>query len=147
MVSIYSLVLKLGDGSNDMHIVDTPGVTSLPEIRLTPYLKTRSHTASAHSAGNDGIAQTELLLHSADHQKLDFVGREANDDGDSQLKHYVAVVDPVNKTWEFVEARRLTLRGAVKRRAKEEDEEESSEDEEMVCLFFLFIYSVQGEMC
>ncbi|KAL4966834.1 DNA-directed RNA polymerase I subunit RPA49 [Aspergillus stella-maris] len=111
--------------------VDTPGVTSHPELRLTPYLKTRSHTTSAHSAGNDGIAQTELLLQSSEHAKLDFVGRETHDDADSQLKHYVAVVDPVSKTWEFVEARRVTLRGAVKRREKEEDEEESSEDEEM----------------
>ncbi|KAL4942115.1 hypothetical protein BDV06DRAFT_168975 [Aspergillus oleicola] len=112
-------------------LINTPGVTSLPQIRLTPYLKTRSHTNSAHSAGNDGIASTELLLQSSEHAKLDFVGLEANDDADSQLKHYVAVVDPVNKTWEFVEARRVTLRGAVRRRAKEEDEEESSEDEEM----------------
>ncbi|CBF86529.1 hypothetical protein AN2283.2 [Aspergillus nidulans FGSC A4] len=110
-------------------LINTPGVTSLPNIRLNPYLKTRSHGAS-HHAGNDGIASTELLLQSSEHPKLDFVGREANEDADSQLKHYVAVVDPASKTWEFVEVRRITLRGAV-RRAAEEDEEEESEDEEM----------------
>lgn len=121
--------------TNEFTIVNTPGVTSLPNIRLNPYLKTRSHGTS-HHAGNDGIASTELLLQSSEHPKLDFVGREANEDADSQLKHYVAVVDPASKTWEFVEVRRITLRGAV-RRAAEEDEEEESEDEEMVCLFDL----------
>lgn len=73
------------------------------------------------------------------------MGREANDDADSQLKHYVAVVDPVSKTWEFVEARRLTLRGAVRRAAPAEDEEEESEDEEMVCFPFpSFCISIMG---
>ncbi|KAL4928707.1 DNA-directed RNA polymerase I subunit RPA49 [Aspergillus undulatus] len=113
-------------------LANTPGVTSQPKVRLTPYLKSRSQTNSSHSAGNDGIASTELLLQSSDHPKLEFVGREANDDADSQLKHYVAVVDPVSKTWEFVEARRVTLRGAIRRKAeKDEEEEEESEDEEM----------------
>ncbi|KAL4788034.1 A49-like RNA polymerase I associated factor-domain-containing protein [Aspergillus varians] len=113
-------------------LLNTPGVTTRPNIRLNPYLKTRSHAVSGHSAGNDGIASTELLLQSSEHPKLDFVGREANDDADTQLKHYVAVVDPVSKTWEFVEARRVTLRGAVRRAAPaEEEEEENSEDEEI----------------
>ncbi|KAL4807815.1 A49-like RNA polymerase I associated factor-domain-containing protein [Aspergillus unguis] len=113
-------------------LINTPGVTTQPKIRLNPYLKTRSNVSStSHSGGNTGIEETELLLQSSEHPKLDFVGREANDDADSQLKHYVAVVDPVSKTWEFIEARRVTLRGAVRRAAKgEEEEEEESEDEE-----------------
>ncbi|KAL4980231.1 A49-like RNA polymerase I associated factor-domain-containing protein [Aspergillus desertorum] len=111
-------------------LINTPGVASQPNIRLNPYLKTRSHCSSHHSA-NDGIASTELLLQSSEHPKLDFVGREANDDADSQLKHYVAVVDPASKTWEFVEVRRVTLRGAVKRAAEADEEQEESEDEEM----------------
>ncbi|KAL4909460.1 hypothetical protein BDW74DRAFT_146605 [Aspergillus multicolor] len=110
-------------------LLNTPGVTSQPNIRLDPYLKTRSHSSNRHS-GNDGIASTELLLQSSEHPKLDFIGREANDDADSQLKHYVAVVDPASKTWEFVEIRRVTLRGAVRKAAEAEEEEEESEDEE-----------------
>lgn len=59
---------------------------------------------------------------------MDFVGKEAKDDSDSQLKHYIAVVDPTEKTWQFVEVRKVTLRGAV-RQAKQ-DEDESSDEEE-----------------
>ncbi|KAL2825602.1 A49-like RNA polymerase I associated factor-domain-containing protein [Aspergillus cavernicola] len=113
-------------------LTHTPGVTSQPNIRLNPFLKTRSQTVSGKSSGNNGISSTELLLQSSEHSKLDFVGREANDDADSQLKHYVAVVDPASKTWEFIEVRKVTLRGAVRRAAPAEDEEEEeSEDEEM----------------
>lgn len=62
---------------------------------------------------------------------MDFVGREGTgDDADSQLKHYVAVVDPERKTWQIVEARRVTLRGAV--RSSKNVEEDS--DDEMVCI-------------
>lgn len=72
-----------------------------------------------------------MLLQSSDHEKMDFVGREGTgEDADSQLKHYVAIVDPERKTWQIVEARRVTLRGGVRSR-KQADEEES--DEEMVC--------------
>jgi DNA-directed RNA polymerase I subunit RPA49 len=75
-----------------------------------------------------------MLLQSSDHAKLDFVGREGTgDDTDSQVKHYVAVVDPESKTWKVVEVRRATLRGAVRsRKAAEEDS-----DEEMVRLLLL----------
>lgn len=69
---------------------------------------------------------------------MDFLGREGLDeDADSQMKHYVAVVDPEHKTWQFVEARRVTLRGAVRTQKpieeEEEEEEEEESDEEMVC--------------
>ncbi|KKK17974.1 hypothetical protein P175DRAFT_0450564 [Aspergillus ochraceoroseus IBT 24754] len=115
-------------------LLTTPGVTSQPNVRLNPYLKTRSHVAR-NSTGNEGIASTELLLQSSEHPKLDFVGREATDDADSQLKHYVAVVDPTSKTWQFIEVRKVTLRGAVRRAAPSADEEDQeqgeSEDEEM----------------
>jgi DNA-directed RNA polymerase I subunit RPA49 len=60
---------------------------------------------------------------------MDFLGREAEDDADSQLKHYIAVVDPEKKTWEFVEARKVTLRSGV-RNAQHDDEEEEEEEEE-----------------
>ncbi|KAL2814625.1 A49-like RNA polymerase I associated factor-domain-containing protein [Aspergillus granulosus] len=111
-------------------LITTPGVTSQPNIRLNPYLKPRSEV-STFSGNNNGIASTELLLQSSDHAKLDFVGREANDDADSQLKHYVAVVDPAKQSWEFVEVRKVTLRGAVRKAASADEEDEESEDEEM----------------
>ncbi|EYE93436.1 DNA-directed RNA polymerase I subunit RPA49 [Aspergillus ruber CBS 135680] len=112
-------------------IVTTPGVSQPRNINLQPYLKPRANTSSTSSSTrNKGIVSSEILLQSSEHPKLDFVGREANDDADSQLKHYIAVVDPEKKTWQFVEARKVTLRGAV-RKMKPLEDEESSEDEEM----------------
>lgn len=68
---------------------------------------------------------------------MDFVGREGTgDDTDSQLKHYVAVVDPERKTWKVVEVRRTTLRGAV--RSRKPAEEDS--DEEMVHLILPILF-------
>ena len=101
-------------------------------LRWNPYVKSRQHDRASTVARNPGIVSSELLLQSADHEKLDFVGREGTgDDADSQLKHYVAVVDPERKTWQMVEARRVILRGALRTDRFEEQEEES--DEEMVC--------------
>ncbi|KAL2865676.1 DNA-directed RNA polymerase I subunit RPA49 [Aspergillus lucknowensis] len=111
-------------------LINTPGVISQPKIRLNPYLKPRSQVSRHSSGSNNGIASTELLLQSSEHSKLDFLGREAIDDADSRLKHYVAVVDPARKTWEFVEVRKVTLRGAVRKVASAEGAEEESEDEE-----------------
>ncbi|EAW12536.1 DNA-directed RNA polymerase I subunit RPA49 [Aspergillus clavatus NRRL 1] len=112
-------------------IVTTPGVSAPRNLRLTPYLKTRAKTSSSANR-NKGIVSSELLLQSSEHQKLDFVGREAEEDADSQLKHYIAVVDPEKKTWQLVEVRKLTVRGTVRRNKLVEDEEESSEEEEEV---------------
>ncbi|KAL4890469.1 A49-like RNA polymerase I associated factor-domain-containing protein [Aspergillus ambiguus] len=112
-------------------IVTTPGLSAPQNLRLTPYLKTR-HEDVDTSTRNSGIASSEVLLQSSEHAKLDFVGREANDDADSQLKHYVAVVDPAQRTWQFVEVRKVTLRGAVRKmkRAGSDDEEEEEEEAE-----------------
>lgn len=117
-------------------IVTTPGLNAPKNLHLTPYLKQRnaSSSGSKDTSTNKGIHSSELLLQSSEHPKLDFVGREGGDDADSQLKHYVAVIDPVNKTWQFAEARKVTLRGAV-RQMKEIDEgseEVEISDEEMV---------------
>ncbi|KAB8232109.1 A49-like RNA polymerase I associated factor-domain-containing protein [Aspergillus alliaceus] len=118
-------------------IVTTPGVNAPQNLRLKPYLKDRAHGPSpGRSTRNKGIVSSELLLQTSEHPKMDFVGREAEDDADSQLKHYIAVVDPEKKSWQFVEVRKLTLRGAVRRIkvAAEEEEEVESEDEEMKTL-------------
>ncbi|KAF9890928.1 DNA-directed RNA polymerase I subunit rpa49 [Aspergillus nanangensis] len=112
-------------------IVTTPGLTTPRNLHLTPYFKPRAkELATGRSTRNNGIVSSEVLLQSSEHPKLDFVGREANDDADSQLKHYVAVVDPEKRTWQFVEARKVTLRGAVRSAKPIEEEEEESEDEE-----------------
>ncbi|PLB51849.1 hypothetical protein P170DRAFT_433731 [Aspergillus steynii IBT 23096] len=112
-------------------LITTPGVNAPRNIRLTPYLKTRADGPGHSSTRNKGITSSELLLQTSEHPKMDFVGREANDDADSQVKHYVAVVDPQKQTWQFIEARKVTLRGAVRStKHVAEEEEEESEDEE-----------------
>ncbi|RHZ52315.1 DNA-directed RNA polymerase I subunit RPA49 [Aspergillus thermomutatus] len=111
-------------------IITTPGVNAPRNLRFTPYLKARANSSSSANR-NKGIVSSELLLQSSEHPKLDFVGREAEEDADSQLKHYVAVVDPEKKTWQLVEVRKLTVRGAVRRMKPLTEEEESSEEEEV----------------
>lgn len=109
----------------------TPGVLNSKGLRFNPYIKNRQDVEQT-ATRNPGIVSTEMLLQSSEHQKMDFVGREGTgEDADSQLKHYIAVVDPERKTWQVIEARRVTVRGAVRSRKPEEDEEES--EEEMVC--------------
>ncbi|KAJ5992823.1 hypothetical protein N7451_008547 [Penicillium sp. IBT 35674x] len=108
-------------------IATTPGLLDPKAIQFDPYLKARDGKRST-LARNSGIVSSEMLLQSSEHEKMDFVGREGTgDDTDSQLKHYVAIVDPENKTWQIVEARRVTLRGGV--RTIKNDEDEDSEEE------------------
>ncbi|KAF7719558.1 Uncharacterized protein PECH_005523 [Penicillium ucsense] len=108
-------------------IATTPGVLNSKNLRFNPYTKSR-HSAERTVTRNPGIVGAEMLLQSSEHEKMDFVGREGTgEDVDSQLKHYVAVVDPERKTWQVIEARRVTVRGAV--RSRKPVEEEESEEE------------------
>ncbi|KAJ5908211.1 hypothetical protein N7495_000893 [Penicillium taxi] len=110
-------------------IATTPGVLNAKSLRWDAYVKTRDNASSSGVARNPGIVSSEILLQSSDHEKMDFVGREGTgDDTDSQLKHYVAVVDPERKTWQIVEARRVTLRGAVRSYRNASDDEDSEEE-------------------
>src|ERR1700744_3502411 len=99
--------------------VTAPGLQFPKKLHgFKPYTKeqTSSTTKEASSGRNKGITSTELLLQSSEHPQLDFVGTEATEDADSQLKHYVAIVDADQKTWQFVEVRRMTLPSSVKKR-------------------------------
>ncbi|KAI9040250.1 DNA-directed RNA polymerase I subunit RPA49 [Aspergillus affinis] len=111
-------------------LITTPGVNAPRNISLKPYLKSRPD-GSGNSTRNKGITSSELLLQTSEHPKMDFVGREGNEDADSQVKHYVAVIDPQKQTWQFIEARKVTLRGAVRSTKPVAEEEEESEDEDM----------------
>lgn len=57
------------------------------------------------------------------------MSRDTTDDADSQLKHYVAIVDPDTKTWQFVEVRKMTLRSSVKKRNAGITEDDASDYE------------------
>lgn len=110
--------------------VTTPGIKPPNDLHLKPYLKNRDNAITTKTR-NQGIVSSEIILQSSEHPKMDFLGREAEDDADSQLKHYIAVVDPEKKTWQFVEARKVTLRSGVRKaKSGESDSEAEEEDEE-----------------
>lgn len=117
----------------------TPGLKTSGNVNLKPYVKNRPDAPSS-SSRNQGIVSSELLLQSSEHPKLDFVGRESNEDADSQLKHYVAVLDAEKKTWEFVEVRRMVVRGAVRTLKPVDEEESESEDEMAVCSLLEWLF-------
>jgi DNA-directed RNA polymerase I subunit RPA49 len=81
-------------------------------ITLKPYLKPRRNASQRQ--GKD-IATKELLLHSSDHQKLDYTAREEEAGGlDALLKHYVGVYNPKTGKLEVMESRKLVVRGSVR---------------------------------
>lgn len=71
-------------------------------------------------------AQKELLLHSTDHAKLDYTAREETARGAKPLvNHFIGVYDPKTGKMQVVEAKKMTVRGAV--RSKQQAEAEAAE--------------------
>ena len=69
-----------------------------------------SHTRSA----TDERSKVDILLHSGDHPKLDYVAREEKaGDAQSLLQHYIAVHDPDTGDTQVVPARMLVLRSML----------------------------------
>lgn len=69
---------------------------------------------------SNGANGAELLLHSADHSRIDYTAREYQDGStDSLLKHYVGVFDPSTKELKLVETVKVSVRSSV----RAEDEE------------------------
>ncbi|KAF1957358.1 RNA polymerase I associated factor, A49-like protein [Byssothecium circinans] len=59
--------------------------------------------------------QTELLLQSSSHPRLDYLAREEKDgSSESQLKDYVGVYDPHTKQLQLMPVRRLTVRSTLR---------------------------------
>ncbi|OAX82782.1 hypothetical protein ACJ72_02870 [Emergomyces africanus] len=97
-------------------IASTPGMNVPDTIPLTAYSKPRSRARSKHNkTTNSNISTSELLLQSSAHPKIDFVGKEGENDLDALWNHYVAVYDPDAGILELVEARKMTVRGCVRR--------------------------------
>lgn len=96
-----------------------PGVAAPTSLSFTPYSKARKTAASKPGASN-----SELLLHSNTHPKIDYIGREEQFfESDSHLKHYVGVYNPQTGELELVEARKMIVRALVRSQeaAPEED--------------------------
>lgn len=68
----------------------------------------------------------QLLLHSSDHDTIDFTAVETRttSTADSHLKHYVAVYDPATNNLRVTEAKRVAIRSQVRQYQVEDEEEE-----------------------
>ncbi|KAL8737605.1 MAG: hypothetical protein Q9181_001506 [Wetmoreana brouardii] len=99
----------------------TPGLTLPPNLPLRLYKKPRKNDTS--SIGRPTIGESEYLLHTSAHPKIDYVGREeAVEEAQGLLKHYIGIFDERTGKLELTRAKRLVLRGNV--RAGKDDGEE-----------------------
>ncbi|KAI5309608.1 DNA-directed RNA polymerase I subunit rpa49 [Ascosphaera atra] len=108
-------------------IASTPGVDLPDSVHLNAYSQQRS-SKKPSSLSNSELRSAELLVHSATHPRIDFVGRETQTGVDALRNHYAAVYDPQNATLQIIEARNMVVTGSMRERAKataESDEEES----------------------
>lgn len=95
-------------------IASTPGLSVPSSIVLKAFTKARKSPPQRPGKSGD-IATQELLLHSSEHPKLDYTGREEEASGSGSLvKHYVAVYDPAAGKMEVMEARKVVVRGVVR---------------------------------
>ncbi|EFR00672.1 hypothetical protein MGYG_03677 [Nannizzia gypsea CBS 118893] len=106
-------------------IASSPGLTVPETLPLNTYIKPRQQRTK--HAENANLALTEALLHTSGHPKLNFTGREGENQLDNLLNHYVAVYDPKENTVQLLEARKMMIRGCP-REAIAEVEEESEEE-------------------
>ncbi|PGH06150.1 DNA-directed RNA polymerase I subunit RPA49 [Blastomyces parvus] len=111
-------------------IASTPGISSIPSsIPLTAYSTPRQNRPKHNAATNTTLSTSELLLQSSAHPRIDFVAKEGEDELDTLWNHYVAVYDPDAGRLELVEARKMTMRGCVRRVARKPiNDEEGDED-------------------
>ncbi|POS84281.1 hypothetical protein EPUL_003639, partial [Erysiphe pulchra] len=100
----------------------TPGINVDPSVTFDPYLRNRSNALK----GKPSILTQELLLHSSNHPKLDYVAKEEDAGGSNALlKHYVGIYDPDTGKLEIVEARSMVIRGILRAQQCDEDDEKS----------------------
>lgn len=100
----------------------SPGLTLPSRISLKAYTKSRPD--SSESSTQD----SELLLHSSEHPKLDYTAQEEHsNNSEKYLKHYIGVYDPENGSLQLVQARKAVVRSTLKS-ARVDDEEGDKTD-------------------
>lgn len=101
---------------------------NLPDtVPLNAYVKPRERRLK-HSS-NATISSSELLLHTSAHPRLDFTGKEGENELDKLWDHYVAVYDPEQGTVKILDARKMTVRGCMRHASPEIEEEEETDTE------------------
>lgn len=100
-----------------------PGLNAPSHLSMKPYTKTRDDTS------RQPLATPQLLLHSSDHSKLDYIAREESSDGsESYLNHYIGVYDPETGGLQLVQARKFIIRSTL--RSSGDDEKGSDSDKD-----------------
>ncbi|KAI9700300.1 MAG: DNA-directed RNA polymerase I subunit rpa49 [Candelina mexicana] len=112
-------------------IASTPGISLPSNISLRAYQKTDpkpQSTAILPPGYKAPTPKPELLLHSSAHPQINYTGREEEGNSSaSHLKHYVGVYDLKTGELQVIEAKKLTIRGTLR---KEEEELRSKDDEQ-----------------
>jgi DNA-directed RNA polymerase I subunit RPA49 len=82
-----------------------------PALYMTPY--TRSGVSAIGP-------QSEMLLHSSAHPRLDFVAnKEFANSSDALMDHYIGIYDPQSSSLRLIQANRLALRATLRPSAEE----------------------------
>ncbi|KAL8906967.1 MAG: hypothetical protein Q9171_006059 [Xanthocarpia ochracea] len=94
-------------------VASTPGLSFRPNLSLKPFNKPRIPKLS--STGQSHITNSEHLLHTSAHPKIDYIGREEEGGGtDGLLSHYIGVYDPQSGGLQLMRARKLVLRRSLR---------------------------------
>jgi DNA-directed RNA polymerase I subunit RPA49 len=82
-----------------------------PNLPMTPY--TRSGAPAV-------TPQSEMLLHSSAHPRMDFVGnKDFANSSDALMDHYIGIYDPKLSSLRLIQANRLALRATLRPSAEE----------------------------
>ncbi|KAK1637352.1 A49-like RNA polymerase I associated factor [Colletotrichum phormii] len=101
-------------------LASTPGIRIAKNVQFNPYVK--QDVSSAKRRSKTPAVSQDLVLHSTDHQTMDYTAREDGiSDSQQALKHYVGIYDPETGKLQVVEAKKMVVRGVA--RAKHASEQ------------------------
>ncbi|KXH68354.1 A49-like RNA polymerase I associated factor [Colletotrichum salicis] len=101
-------------------LASTPGIRIAKNVQFNPYVK--QDVSSVKRRSKTPAVSQDLVLHSTDHQTMDYTAREDGiSDSQQALKHYVGIYDPETGKLQVVEAKKMVVRGVA--RAKHASEQ------------------------
>jgi DNA-directed RNA polymerase I subunit RPA49 len=108
-------------GKDDLPpVIAVPAAIKIPQLSMKAYSKKISEVP---------ISQQQLLLHTSEHPRLDFIGDENfGNDSAALLDHYVGVYDPETGKVELHKARRLKIATTLRPTQEQIDEAKAKKD-------------------
>ncbi|KAF2868436.1 DNA-directed RNA polymeras-like protein I 49 kDa polypeptide [Massariosphaeria phaeospora] len=96
-------------------LASTPGLNLPPHISFAPF-----HRTAILPTG----VESEIILQTSQHPRLDYLAREEKDgSSESLLKDYVGVFDPATNKLQLVEVKRVTVRSTLRSEAEDLQDE------------------------